>query len=52
MGLATVRSYVTWAAVPKLSVGEQSPQDEREPSARGEPMPRLPTATSSSKICR
>src|SRR5215469_11141356 len=32
---ATVRSCVTWAAVPGLSDGEQSPQDEREPSARG-----------------
>src|SRR5271163_514359 len=32
---ATVRSCVTWAAVPGLSVGDQTPQDEREPSARG-----------------
>src|ERR1039457_6474679 len=33
--LATVRSYVTWAAVPVLSDGGEPPQDEREPSARG-----------------
>src|SRR5271155_811598 len=33
--LATVRSCVTGAAVPGLSDGELSPQDEREPSARG-----------------
>jgi hypothetical protein len=26
---------VTWAAVPGLSVGDQTPQDERVPSARG-----------------
>src|ERR1700689_965193 len=41
---ATVRSCVTWAAVPGLSDGEKSPQDEREPSARGgtgQPVPPL-----------
>src|ERR1035441_5437615 len=32
---ATVRSCVTWAAVPVLNVGGLPPQDEREPSARG-----------------
>src|ERR1035437_775859 len=32
---ATVRSCVTRAAVPGLSVGGKTPQDEREPSARG-----------------
>src|ERR1700757_4918324 len=35
---ATVRSCVTWAAVPGLSVGDKTPQDEREPSARGGPL--------------
>src|ERR1700677_123905 len=33
--LATVRSCVTRAAVPGLSVGGKPPQDERVPSARG-----------------
>src|SRR6266702_3299006 len=39
---ATVRSCVTWAAVPGLSDGEKSPQDEREPSARGGTDPSVP----------
>src|SRR6266581_4041523 len=39
---ATVRSCVTWAAVPGLSGGEKSPQDEREPSARGGTDPSVP----------
>src|SRR6266704_1380772 len=39
---ATVRSCVTWAEVPGLSDGEKSPQDEREPSARGGTDPSVP----------
>src|SRR5271156_626671 len=49
--LATVRSCVTGAAVPGLSDGEPSPQDEREPSARGGTDASVPPPATASSIC-
>ena len=39
---ATVRSCVTWAAIPVLSDGDKTPQDGRESSARGGTDPSVP----------